>query len=51
VSAGGRVLDVTGVGASVAEARERAYAAVERIDLPGGQFRADIASRALGVPG
>ena len=51
VSAGGRVLGVTGVGSSVAEARERAYAAVERIDLPGGQFREDIAARAVGVPG
>jgi phosphoribosylamine--glycine ligase len=51
VSAGGRVLNVTGTGESIAEARERAYAAVERIDFPGAQFRRDIASRAVRVPG
>jgi phosphoribosylamine---glycine ligase len=49
VSAGGRVLDVTGLGDSVADARERAYAAVEQIDFPGAQFRHDIAERAIGV--
>jgi phosphoribosylamine--glycine ligase len=49
VSAGGRVLDVTGLGDSVAEARERAYAAVEQIDFPGAQFRHDIAERAIRV--
>jgi phosphoribosylamine--glycine ligase len=49
VSAGGRVLDVTGVGATCAEARERAYAALSRIELPGGQFRTDIATRAVSV--
>jgi phosphoribosylamine---glycine ligase len=51
VSAGGRVLNVTGLGNSVAEARERAYAAVERIDFPGAQFRRDVALRAVSVPG
>jgi phosphoribosylamine--glycine ligase len=51
VSAGGRVLNVTGVGGSVAEARERAYAAVERIDFRGAQFRRDVALRAVRVPG
>jgi phosphoribosylamine---glycine ligase len=51
VSAGGRVLNVTGLGGSVAEAREHAYAAVERIDFPGGQFRRDVALRAVRVPG
>jgi phosphoribosylamine---glycine ligase len=49
LSAGGRVLDVTGLGDSVADARERAYAAVEQIDFPGAQFRHDIAERAIGV--
>jgi phosphoribosylamine---glycine ligase len=49
VSAGGRVLDVTGIGDSVAEAREDAYAAVEKIDLRGAQFRRDIAERAIHV--
>jgi phosphoribosylamine---glycine ligase len=51
VSAGGRVLDITGVGDSTAEARDRAYAAVERIDFPGAQFRRDVALRAVRVPG
>jgi phosphoribosylamine---glycine ligase len=43
VSAGGRVLGVTAVGANVAEARARAYAAVERIHFRGMQRRRDIA--------
>ena len=51
VSAGGRVLNVTGVGESVAEARELAYTAVERIEFPRVQFRGDIAARAVRVPG
>jgi phosphoribosylamine---glycine ligase len=51
VSAGGRVLDVTATGGSVAEARERAYAAIELIDFPRAHFRHDIAQRALRVPG
>jgi phosphoribosylamine--glycine ligase len=50
VSAGGRVLNVTGLGASVAEARERAYSAVERISFPGSQYRRDVALKAVGVP-
>jgi phosphoribosylamine--glycine ligase len=51
LSAGGRVLDVTGTGDSVSEARERAYAAVEHVHFPGAHFRRDIALRAVGVPG
>jgi phosphoribosylamine--glycine ligase len=47
VTAGGRVLNVTGLGASPAEARERAYDAAERIDFPGKQMRGDIAARAV----
>jgi phosphoribosylamine---glycine ligase len=47
VTAGGRVLCVTGLGAGAAEARERAYAAVERIDFDGRQVRSDIAARAV----
>jgi phosphoribosylamine---glycine ligase len=50
-SAAGRVLNVTGTGDSVSEARECAYAAVELIDFPGAQYRQDIASRAVRVPG
>ncbi|WHM37594.1 phosphoribosylamine--glycine ligase [Streptomyces sp. BPTC-684] len=46
VSAGGRVLSVTATGADLAEARERAYAAVGRIRLDGAQHRTDIALRA-----
>jgi len=46
VTAGGRVLDVCGRGATLAQARERAYAAVGAISWPGMQFRSDIASSA-----
>jgi phosphoribosylamine--glycine ligase len=48
VSSGGRVLSVVGRGASLAEARERAYAGVTLIDLPGSHHRTDIAARAAG---
>ena len=47
VSAGGRVLNVTALGESVGEARERAYRAVGRIEFPGVQYRHDIALRAV----
>jgi phosphoribosylamine---glycine ligase len=47
VAAGGRVLTVCALGDDVAEARERAYAAVKSIDWPGGFHRSDIAWRAL----
>jgi phosphoribosylamine--glycine ligase len=43
MSAGGRVLSVVGVGADLAEARERAYAAVDLVELPGSHHRSDIA--------
>ena len=43
VSAGGRVLSVVASGASLAQARERVYAAVEGIELPGSHHRTDIA--------
>jgi phosphoribosylamine--glycine ligase len=42
-SAGGRVLSVVGTGSDLADAREAAYAAVERIELPGSHYRSDIA--------
>jgi len=45
VSAGGRVLGVTALGISVEQARTKAYAAVERIELAGKQFRRDIGAR------
>jgi phosphoribosylamine--glycine ligase len=46
VTAGGRVLNVTGRGTTLAAARQRAYAAVSRISWPGMQHRTDIAERA-----
>jgi phosphoribosylamine--glycine ligase len=46
-SAGGRVLNVSATGPTLAEARARAYAAIDRIDWPGGFCRHDIAWRAL----
>ena len=47
VTAGGRVLSVTGLGASPGEARERAYAGAEHIEFNGRQIRTDIAARAV----
>ncbi len=49
VTSGGRVLDVTALGDSLSDARERAYRAVERIGLPGVQYRHDIALGAVHV--
>ncbi|WP_236243973.1 phosphoribosylamine--glycine ligase [Streptomyces sp. CC210A] len=48
VSAGGRVLSVTATGKDLAQARQRAYAAVDRIGLKGSHHRTDIARRAAG---
>ena len=45
---GGRVLDVTASGATLEEARARAYAAIDRIDWPEGFCRRDIGWRVLG---
>jgi len=47
LATGGRVLGVTAIGKDAAEARARAYAAVDGIDWPGGFCRRDIAWRAL----
>ncbi|MCZ0813360.1 MAG: phosphoribosylamine--glycine ligase [Pseudomonadota bacterium] len=47
VAAGGRVLNVTARGASLMQARDRAYAMVDRIDWPEGFCRRDIGWRAL----
>ena len=44
---GGRVLNVTATGATLKDAVASAYAAVNRIDWPGGFCRRDIAWRAL----
>ncbi|NBB16960.1 phosphoribosylamine--glycine ligase [Caulobacter sp. SLTY] len=46
-SAGGRVLNVCALGATLHEARDLAYAAVGAIDFPGGFHRSDIGWRAL----
>jgi phosphoribosylamine--glycine ligase len=45
---GGRVLNVTASGATLEQARARAYAAIGRIDWPGGFCRRDIGWRVLG---
>jgi phosphoribosylamine--glycine ligase len=45
-TAGGRVLSVTAVGSTLAEARTRAYDAAGRISFPGMQLRHDIAAEA-----
>lgn len=47
VSTGGRVLDVTAIGETVAQARARAYQAIDRIEWPEGFCRRDIGWRAL----
>jgi phosphoribosylamine--glycine ligase len=44
---GGRVLNVSARGRTVAEAQARAYAAIERIDWPEGYCRHDIGWRAI----
>ena len=48
VASGGRVLSVVGRGPDVAAARAAAYAAIERIDLPGSHHRTDIAASITG---
>ena len=47
LAVGGRVLNVTARGESLAEARDRAYALVDAIDWPEGFCRRDIGWRAL----
>jgi phosphoribosylamine--glycine ligase len=48
VANGGRVLNVTARGDSLAEAQARAYAMVDKIEWPEGFCRRDIGWRALG---
>jgi phosphoribosylamine--glycine ligase len=48
VTNGGRILGVTATGATVAEARERAYAGAGRIRFEGARYRRDIALAAAG---
>ncbi|HLY34826.1 MAG TPA: phosphoribosylamine--glycine ligase [Jatrophihabitantaceae bacterium] len=51
VSSGGRVLSVTATGATLDQARVRAYDLVASVQLPGGQFRTDIALQAARMDG
>lgn len=44
LTSGGRVLNVVGLGSTLAEARQRAYSAVEQIHFDGMQYRRDIAA-------
>jgi phosphoribosylamine--glycine ligase len=48
IASGGRVLNVTALGATIAEAQARAYEAVDAIDWPEGFCRRDIGWRAMG---
>jgi len=47
VTAGGRVLNLTGLGPDAATARERAYDAADKVNFDGKQMRRDIAERAV----
>jgi phosphoribosylamine--glycine ligase len=51
VTNGGRILNVTAAAPTVAEARERAYAAAALIEFEGKQLRGDIASSAEALVG
>ena len=46
VSSGGRVLTITGLGADLTEARDRAYRAISQVELEGSFYRSDIALNA-----
>ncbi|HZZ82350.1 MAG TPA: phosphoribosylamine--glycine ligase, partial [Gemmataceae bacterium] len=45
---GGRVLGITALGTTLAEAKARAYEAVGKISFPGAMWRKDIADKAIG---
>ncbi|MGU3400205.1 phosphoribosylamine--glycine ligase [Brucellaceae bacterium D45D] len=47
IANGGRVLNVTAIAPTVAQAQEKAYAAVKKIDWPEGFYRSDIGWRAV----
>jgi phosphoribosylamine--glycine ligase len=51
VSAGGRVLTVCATGATLKEAREKAYAAVRQVEWPDGFYRTDIGAKGLARTG
>jgi phosphoribosylamine---glycine ligase len=51
VTNGGRILDVTATGSTIADARARAYEAAEKIVFDGARYRSDIAVEAAnGAP-
>jgi phosphoribosylamine---glycine ligase len=50
VSAGGRVIGITGIGHDLMTARDRAYHTVRQISFDGCHFRSDIAHRAVTAP-
>ncbi|MBN2592487.1 MAG: phosphoribosylamine--glycine ligase [Sedimentisphaerales bacterium] len=47
VTSGGRVLGVTALGSTIANAKAQAYKAVEKINFDGAYFRRDIADKAI----
>lgn len=47
VTSGGRVLAVTGLGITLHQAKEQAYAGISKISFPDAQYRKDIGHRAL----
>ena len=47
VTAGGRVLGVTALAPTLAQARDRAYSAVKQISFEGAQYRTDIGAKGL----
>jgi phosphoribosylamine--glycine ligase len=47
VTAGGRVLGVTAIGATTADAKKQAYEAVGKISFEGARYRRDIADKAI----
>jgi phosphoribosylamine--glycine ligase len=49
VTAGGRVLGVTAVGDTIAEAKKLAYKAVDMIEFEGAYCRRDISDKAIGA--
>jgi phosphoribosylamine--glycine ligase len=49
VTSGGRILNVTGLGDTIEDARTRAYDACERISFPDARYRRDIAAKAVNV--
>ena len=51
VTSGGRILNVTGLGDTLEEARARAYEACERVSFEGARYRRDIAAKAVNVAG